>query len=491
MNLPKDVITIAALGTAHSASKLESLSNIDTRFPTANESISPEHRLLKLVAHLSLHERAGRLPLIDLCSLPVPHTYHRLKPCTHQIHRFFQHILMNRALRDVLPECTRATVEAGFRPPEEFLPIIIKSFERQFRRIIYSPTWLGERAVWLTKLKNLDPATAIPLRIRYLRHHDPVLARKMIADEWATTDQQSRLEILDAMHECLSEADESFVESVLDHPYVTRQEQHLVRDLLVRIPASRFNQVVIANASQYATYDDEFNRIFIAFPRENDPALTRYGIFRPELTMANVSHRVIRFVPPSFWQELWGISAQGLLEAAENSFEKPLIWASIVHGTIHHRDTLFAGQLFEKVYGVINTELCRKLAAVLSPVEREIHLIKMVENYPFIHDKKHQVRGLLYQLEPPWSIAVSQQLIEKLMRSIRAMTFPYGPVFMFLTDFAAKMPVELCFEFLETLKGINISSVKWNELLVEIQDFLDFRAIMFDMLRREQKARVR
>lgn len=253
----------------------------------------------------------------------------------------------------LLPEALERLRRAGLRLPHEVLPAAL-SLRGEEQRTALLPV-LGERGCWLSQFNPawswvsdlwLIAESTLPTDaetiwqegattqrvalLRRLRASDPALARDWLDAVWKQEKADIRAQLLDTFTEGLSPADEALLDQALADR--SANVRVLAAKLLARIPLSAFSSRMRQRASSMLTRNPRNQRIDAEPPETLPKDWQDDGILaRPPSGVGERAYwltQVLALVPPSHWEERFGMPPNQIIAAAAKSE-----WEEqIVHG---------------------------------------------------------------------------------------------------------------------------------------------------------------
>ncbi len=293
--------------------------------------------------------------------------------------------LMDTTVRQaVLVEWLELAVAHGCRAPAHLLPLLLDyaKVRADLRRLIVRAG--GARVHWLAD-QNPDWRTSRQSTVdswgrgtqaqrvrhlRCLRHTDPAAARALLDGEWATLTSDERPDLVAALGEHLTPADEPLLERALDDR--RKEVRDAAVDLLVRLPGSDYQARMAARARAFVGLGPA-GHLHVSPPAECDPSMRRDGITArpPAGTGARAwwLEEVLAHAPLVIW-----------LEPAATFFARPVPdgWSSTVHRGLARaaavqRDPLWASAALDTVGADARD---RSVAASLYPVLEPDNLVR-------------------------------------------------------------------------------------------------------------------
>ena len=245
---------------------------------------------------------------------------------------------------ELLADLLAATADAGFRAPAPLLPALLEAAARTVALRPAVNATLGSRGRWLaahradwrriTDQADASPASAAgdgpradprawetggrAERVAYLtalRGRDPEAARELLAAGWSRENAEERAQLLAALSDRLSPADEEFLEAALDDR--AAGVRATARDLLARLPESAFRQRAAARAASLLRLKSAGTRRWLEAGLPDDvpvPELARDGISSgPPGTGIGADAwlltQLIAATPLGEWERRFGMSA--------------------------------------------------------------------------------------------------------------------------------------------------------------------------------------
>jgi hypothetical protein len=305
---------------------------------------------------------------------------------------------------------------------------------------------------------------------------------------WETDDYATRMKFLRAFHRGLSIDDEPFLEACLDDSRREIREQ--AQSLLQRLPGSQLVQRMIEQATPLLNLTKSGIRrkpaIEVTYPAKLSADMQRDGV-KPWKKGARFEedayylYQMLLAIPPTFWCEHWGISAEDLYAAMMNSPESDLL----LHAYAWTDAGDYArGSAFSVV--LINHQLERFDSLALGPLiqdvsaeMREAVALKWLQKY---NDglKNIQIVGpLLAYHRVMWSDELSRAFLASLDRYLnKGKVRPPRGLYEILKNAAAHMSPALRPEIMRVLETETSAEKLWIDLIDEIRLLLDFRQEM-------------
>lgn len=402
-----------------------------------------ERKLLLQAGALAVYRLAGRLPG-TLIETPAPAPAETLPVCSPAVAEILRQLLSGRNA-DLLPEALERVRAAGLRLPPDLLPLALRQREREPRQALVHV--LGARGRWLaaqntawswvaqtlvasaetlpddaeTMWQEGTPVERLGI-LRQLRASDPARGREWLAAVWKQEKADTRAALIETFATGLGPDDEAFLEAALDDRAAAVRDA--ARSLLARIPASAFTARMRARADAVLVMKGK--RLDADPPAALPKDWARDGISAKPLM--GVGERafwlaqVIRFVPPSHWQERFARSAEDVIGlAAKTDWEEALIhgWtqAVLLYGTSEWAMPLWerwcmADEHGKAVPGAIPAEMRLSLAALLAPGDMEAVIRRLIAGTRLPGAPKHPNAShgheLIQALPLPWNPSFAQ-----------------------------------------------------------------------------------
>jgi Family of unknown function (DUF5691) len=342
MNL-NQLANVALLGTQRSS--LPTLTSNDAILG-ALKTISDEqveNKLLSLAGTLSLYEQAGTTP--PRLRRVVNDVPLQDKPkCNPNIAKYLSRLLEGQHT-ELLPEFLTALAEAGYRVPEETLPILFDRARNVYYLRIPLLAAMGETGRWLARQNSAwyfadvltferasaDWKSNVLLArqgiVKQARVNDVGLGLELIESTWKTESPTDRTWIIKALRTNITLADEPFLETALDDRSFSVRKT--AAELLSVLPASRLSKRMMVVAETMVELRDA--ELFIEFP-DITPQLMRDGVGRPvwndaEKVLASQLNDIVSLLPLTFWHERFNVSPEYVIDAAKAS-----IWSKSLMG---------------------------------------------------------------------------------------------------------------------------------------------------------------
>lgn len=310
---------------------------------------NPEAVLLGAAAALTLYSTAGMLPAQGDALAPTV--------CPPETRPYFS----RRALtlldvcindqRDLVPQALEWAAQSGTIAPPPLLPALLDlgRGSKELRQTM-API-LGERGRWLAQLNPDWHHVAAPVdadletgwregeaparleALRLQRQLDPAIARAWVEAEFKTGSARERSEWLALFATGLSDADEPFLESVLDDK--SKEVRATAIGLLEKLPASRLVARAKAEATPLLSRKGLLKHLAVELPQWN-PAWARDGLVETPPTGGQngtlgargrwLQQFLVR-IPPTHWETAFGAKPAQIVSGAPKEWREMLLGA--------------------------------------------------------------------------------------------------------------------------------------------------------------------
>ncbi len=388
----------------------------------------------------------------------------------------------------VLAEALRLVAQAGMRLPHRLLGVALA---RRDLRLFVQPV-LGARGEWLlAQLQGagLDGATTAAAdpgdpelwdtgtseeRLAWFRHAravDPESARAAAVAVWKESPAAFRTELMSAIAESVTPADEAFCEQGLDD----RAEGVRVgaADALSRLPDSAYVARMAARAQEAIAVGElepgavhrllkRTIRTLQVTPYEPDETAVRDGLGR-KLSSKERLTRLVAAVPPAMWPSLVGATAAELVTLHQDEPRWELV-GGIGTATLRNADATTANLLVAA--GVMDVRL--------------VPLLSTAATLALIAQAPTTLLGtVLDGVATPWpqevATAVGQQLVGTNGHQVRPEVW---------TMFARSVPLRLAGGWAQRLRGLGQPDGRTvRNMLRDATSVLTVRALFADELR--------
>jgi hypothetical protein len=385
-----------------------------------------EGSLLGAAALVSLHERAGTLPLKDALSLPEACDPDDAPRCSE---RAAVHLAMmlRGEFQELLPEWLAKVAASEQRAPEELGPQLLELGQAKPEFYEFITPVLGRRGKWLA-VHNPDWRYAVSCDeetfwdnnklahkrefIKLMRKQDPARARALLSKVWEQETPKDRAEYLSFFTHGLSSDDEPLLERALDGQWSLVREP--AASLLAALPDSAFVGRMIERARQFVSFRQTKRgkvEIEIVLPAERDAGMVRDGIAKTIFSQpgekAGWLQQILEKVPLRRWQGWSQKTPQELVKIAQQSEWKDILmnaWrqAASRSGDVEWIECLMAAG--KKNEGIV------KLLAALPLVQREKAMANLFQK-TFSSDSWKVFSSVLNLRRWEWSEEFSRRVI--------------------------------------------------------------------------------
>jgi hypothetical protein len=433
MTLRAQLTTAALLGTAQQPLDLPLTGTVLDALLAQIGSSEPPQRLLDAAALIVPYERSGAKPVAALTTPKVAEEDSRPRCSTVAAGHLVSLLADRRAL---LPEWLSALAEAGQRPPEEAVPLLldVAAGDRTIREAVLRAC--GSLASWLAPFREewewvTAPAVDASVwetgttderitLLMQLRPTDPERCRELVESSWPTESAENKRRFVDAFATGLSVADEPFLELVLDDRSIVARrgaaellaslaESRLVERMKARL-AGRIRVTRTGLLGRKTTLElDPFTEL--------DAAMTRDGVEKKPSTASGLGERAwwtvqaISAVPPDYWCELFRLKPQDLLEAAQNSDWQQVLAAGWHRAAVRHRSAewLEAFTSFEPEPG----EAVLAIFRVMPDAARERVMLRLLRD-----DAKKWLPNVPAYCPHAWSAKFTEEFVDRVERNL-------------------------------------------------------------------------
>ncbi len=325
VTLPEDLRRLALIGTS-------------SRPPTTPPN-QFEKDLLLTVATYGLKQQAGYLPntLSNMSLSQVP--LEQGQPCSVKASKHLL-LMLNGRHQALLPTWFQLLQDHQQHIPYELLPSLLdfgvksKSYKSLLRPIIGERgRWLVEIATtvkwqWIFKDESPNPTyagdhAAWTAYFRRLRQTDPEYALTILRDYWDDLDPLMQTSLLMVMEIGINPKDTSFLMKLLDNPLT----HNSAVELLLRLKTSDFARAFFDKVSQLIsmTKTAQNNQWVVNFtPPSTQTAQGQQNAVHGQQLYTIMGYNfaldtLLMLLPLSYWYDTYHVTAQNLVEAANNS----------------------------------------------------------------------------------------------------------------------------------------------------------------------------
>lgn len=448
----QELIAQALLGTARQPLRLPSPDAPVTALLAGLDPAEPERAVLGAAAVLSLYRQAGRLPPVDRTPAPTPCPPDPQLVCTPQAAEHLA-LMLDGVYGAVLPEWLAAVAAAGQRVPDQHLVALLELGQKQADlRAAILPV-LGQRGRWLAS-QNPAWEYACPLPVTdevlddasqfsaiwetgnratrqalltRLREQSPLIARTLVAATWSSEKADDRAAFIATFATGLSMDDEPFLEATLDDR--SKEVRRTAASLLSRLLASRLVQRMIARVQPLVTWNPPRSSlpiwksrqqawIGVTLPDVCDKAMIRDGIEPKPPRHVQFGERawwlqqLISVMPLAFWTQTWNTTPVDLLAAAHRDSE----WGDLLRdgwatAARNQQDQTWAAALLTAEDITHTTE---DLFHLLSPEQREAHILRLLQTHAEPLQSIHPAFALLIAHRSTWSFDLTRAVLASL-----------------------------------------------------------------------------
>jgi hypothetical protein len=329
----------------------------------------PEGALLGAAAMLSLYRTAGQMPATSTTPPPAPCPPDEQPQCSRRAAHHLA-MMMEGHCTEVLPEWLRAAAAAGVRVPPLHLPALLNKGRAQASLREDMLPVLGRRGYWLAaynanwsyiqsaeeqdaeEVWQTGSAAARRLLLAHLRRTDPPRARAMLQTTRASEAAKDRAAFLEALRVGLSLDDELLLEGALDDR--SKEVRRAAANLLASLPGSQLVQRMTARVQPLLVFQKggllKKATLEVALPEECTKEMQRDGI---EPKPPDKKHgekawwlvQMLGAVPPAFWCQQWGISAEDAVKIASKGEWKQTLLDGWAAATLRQHDAIWAEAL--------------------------------------------------------------------------------------------------------------------------------------------------
>jgi len=434
-----------------------------------------ERRLLLQAGAWAAYRQAGEMaPHLD--EVPAPAPDEMLPVCSQNIARLLHSMLLGEQ-QVLLPTALHYLREARLRLPYELLPQALSVRTTALQPAVFPV--LGERGMWLSQfnpawswVKNFLPVADGALSddaetiwqegttgqrceiLRRLRRIDAAKARSWLESVWKQEKAEVRLELIKTLEVGLSGEDEAFLEKALDDRAASVKA--VVPAMLARILTSTFAKRMTSRAD--AILMNGKGKLKLKLPAAFDKTWLRDGIV--EKPHSGVGERawwmmqIIGSVPPSHWEEQFGLAPAALIAMAEAD----KFGASLIEGWSRAAQLFDAQPWIEPLWDWWQKQSQKKKSSGTTTSDMRDELIKHMPAQLVENKVQHMMldtslsdsadwESFLTDLPVHWSSEFSESYLQTLRQHVAALTlnkknyYPYSdPWFNSLETAATRLP---------------------------------------------------
>jgi hypothetical protein len=452
MSAWQNILGVAAIGTERQGVTLPPSDSLLGRALNGLDVSDREGALLGAVALASLHRQAGLRAATDNLPLPEACEAEQLPRCSAAAGRHLA-LMLGGEFREVLPEWLAALRGAGRRAPEEHLPALLDkaSKERALRPLVVEV--LGNRGRWLAaqnagwswasaavgpdewETGGIEERLSL---LRSLRATDPRRARELLLSTWKSEYAKDRHSFLQTFHVGLSDEDEPFLNGAVelfgDRSAGVRIEAH---ELLLRLPSSRLARHVAERVSSHLSYRKPALRkplIEVNMPddldewgRKNKIRVVTWSAVTDNAALGEKARwllKVVGWVPPSVWCQLWGKRPGEVLEAALNgewgeALVGGFIEAAGRHGDAEWAEAILANEHARPALAGWMSKVVSRLVSNIPPERLEAIILKEFGGGRKEPQLDPPLIYLLLELRTEWGEALSRAVVAGVKRSLK------------------------------------------------------------------------
>ena len=389
----------------------------------------PALSLLQQAAWVTVCERAGALPPTPVLAESIVCPPERL-PSINELSATVLLEILARADAGLIGECLTRIVECGRRLDERLLPRLLDELRAPAARAAVIAAG-GEIGPWLARL---NPAWAIalardsdalwsegslPQRVEWLsaqRRLDADGAREQLRTVFAAEPPAARVELLAALAIGLSEADEPFLESVLDDR--RKEVRRAAAALLQRLPTSRLCDRAYALTQPLLAFHAggwlRKGNLEVRLPETCTAAMQRDGIDAKPPAGHSGGERsywleeLLGRVPMQRWRSVAGLDAPALWALTRKHEFGDVLRRGWLRAAISSADYDFVDlALADGALAQLPGDLTELLAAcVAQGPDAERRVAARLRAHP-----DEAVDWLLDRLPRPWSAAFSREFL--------------------------------------------------------------------------------
>lgn len=468
-----EIVALALVGTAKH-------NNLDITTDTPVDALVEqlpvsdiERKLLLSAGAWAIYRQAGQVPE-SIPTIPEPAPPESLAACSQEIAKLVESMLKGEH-DDLLPEALERMQRAGLRLPYELLPLAPGMQSKEIRVALFPV--LGERGLWLSRFNpawswvaQFLPEGSLPADaettwqegtpgqrqaiLQLLRASEPAKARDWLIAVWKQEKAESRAALLATFEVGLSADDEELLEKALDDR--AAGVGSIAPTLLTRIPTSAFAARMRNRADTILSHSKKVLTVTPPADIDKDKAWQRDGIV-VKSPYSGVGERawwmtqVLSFIPPTYWEERFGMTPAKLIDAVPGEWKNAVIegWA---RATLLHESSGWILPLWDwwcnpkrnKIsYGNVAYEIRQELA---KRIPQQVAEQRALELKPTSSDWSSAIA----ELPRPWSKEFGDNYLSKLREYIGSLTittrsYPYNDPWYQSLEVAAMALPSACF----------------------------------------------
>lgn len=513
------LVAVALLGTERRPATLPNMEGaLGSLLAQLGDSTGGERTLLGAAALLTAYKGAGRQRAgVGTSPMPAPSEPEERPYCTPRAEAHLA-LMLGGQHADILPEWLCALVKCGrLVPPEHITALLdLGISQTHLRDDITRAT--GKRGQWLARqnpqwaylaVEEADPAGwqatwetgSFEVRralLRHMRRSDPGRARELMSLTWKEDKAQERSAFLVELQTGLSMDDEPVLEAALDDR--SQDVRGQAAGLLAQLPESGLVQRTIEVVLPLISFKemrrrrllggtDDKSYIEVALPQDYTTQMKRDGVQQKPLNTRTGERaywlsQMLGRIPPSFWNRQWGVSAEGIIAATENTKEwRDLLMGAWLEATERHKDEGWARAFLAHGPAGWTEGAAQHLLPALPGGEREAFLIGVLGRNLAALYTAAMPAAVLWRLETPWSMELSRLLLRSASHYI-APADGHGnwQVLNSLQGFARFMPPAILEEATEALLNRAANNTFFTDGVDEFLATLQFRRDMIKEL---------
>jgi hypothetical protein len=301
---------------------------------------SRESVLLCAAGTLSLHGRAGIVPLKSSATRPQPAPQNDL-PCVN-VGVANLRLLIEQYTQTLLPIWLRAVAKANKRVPEAAVPLLLhfgensKDFREPVAAVIGNRgRWLAaQNAAWsfaatgtiassqMDQLKEIFETGNSDERIvalKELRRSEPNAARELVEANWKQEGHEQKVKFLESFALNLTMADEPFLEEICLEDK-RKEVRTVAANWLSRLTHSRFHKRMVERAKPCLRVKGLLKQeLDVSLPHEADASMIRDGFTKAPVPLTTNSRiewlvYMLSKISPKVWEAEFRLSPEQILD---------------------------------------------------------------------------------------------------------------------------------------------------------------------------------